>query len=71
MSGDLVDRLAQLGANGEDTASFLFIGTFPLGIRNTWGDNNEIFEGLDRSRRSNHSFERRTPIEALVGYSTT
>jgi len=31
-SRDLVDWLAQLGTNGQNTASFLVIGTFPLGI---------------------------------------
>jgi len=33
----ILDRLAQLRANGQNSAGLLVIGTFPLGIGDTWG----------------------------------
>ena len=43
--GNLVDRFSQLGANGQNTAGFLVICTFPLRVGDARSSNDEIFDG--------------------------
>ena len=43
-SGNLVDGLAKLGANGEDTTSLLRVCTFPLSVVDTLCGNDKILD---------------------------
>lgn len=43
--GNLVDRLAELGSDGEDTTGGPVVGTFPLGVVNTGSVNDELLDG--------------------------